>query len=118
MSDERQDAPAGTEVPHQEWRAWCRSASESMGGHEIILTYADVALGEVRLAEGQPFVSIEHVEIGSVETLTIKYGAGVVPVRHVIAEPREILQQQGDAGQVEQMTIVDATSRRTFVRLA
>jgi hypothetical protein len=42
----------------------------------------------------------------------------VVPVSYVVAEPRSIRQTIGDAGDVQQVSIVDAVGRRTRVTLA
>lgn len=106
-----------TEVSPGEWPAWCADASARHRGRKLILHVADDALGHVRLAEGQPFVAVEHDTVGPNVALTIKYGAGVVPVRYVTAEPQEVLQHRDDSGQVQEATIVDSTGRRTFVSL-
>lgn len=107
-----------TEVPRDDWATWCAEATERQSGRELVLYFEDEALGSVRLAEGQPFVAIEHDELGPSVAFTIKYGSGVVPVRYVIAEPRQVTQQRNDAGEVHQVLIIDSTNRRTFVSLA
>lgn len=105
-------------IPRAEWPSWCEEASARHRGRELILHFADDALGDVRLAEGQPFVAIEHDTLGPTVAITIKYGAGVVPVRYVIAQPQEVLQHLDAEGRVYEVTIVDSTGRRTFVSLA
>ena len=107
-----------TEIPRDDWASWCVEATERQAGRELRLHFEDDALGSVRLAEGQPFIAIEHDELGAAVAFTITYGAGVVPVRYVIAEPREVKQHHDEAGEVQQVTIVDSTNRRTFVSLA
>ena len=107
-----------TEVPREEWPVWCARATAEHRGRELVLRQADQALGEVRLAEGQRLVAVEYETFGRSEILTIKYGSGAVPVDCVIAEPRTIRQHRDEAGDVQQVSIVDAIGRRTLVRLA
>ncbi len=122
MAEQHPHQPPGTgmvtEVARDEWPAWCRQASADLRGHELDLHFADPALGEVRLAEDQPLVAIEHDEVGPNAALTIKYGDGVLPLRHVIVEPRELLVEHDQAGVIRAATITDATGRRTFLGLA
>jgi hypothetical protein len=121
MTEEKELRPgaaaATEEVPPGEWPEWCRQASQRQHGRVLVLYFADDALGEVRLAEGQPFVAIEHDQLGKSVALTLKYGDGVVPMRYVIANPRQVLLEKDDEGQVRQVTIVDITGRRTFISL-
>lgn len=121
MGDER-DKTADTrdhtnEVPHEEWPSWCAKATSDHRGREVVLRQADRALGEVRLAEGQRLVAIEHDVFGRTETITIKCGSSAVPVSYVVAEPRSIRQRRVEAGDVEEVSIVDATGRRTSLGL-
>ena len=109
---------SASEIPHDEWPTWCKSASDRLSGRGLNLYYQDVALGEVRLADGQPFVALEHDVVAEMEALTVKYGDGVVPVRHVIAEPSEVLQRLDAAGDIDLVTILDSTGRKTFISLA
>jgi hypothetical protein len=110
--------PAGAnEVPRPAWSAWCEATSTDRHGRPLILRYADVALGQVRLAEGESFVSIDHDELGGAVALTIRYGDGVVPRRHVIAEPRHLLAEEDPEGHVTLIVVEDSTRRRTFLEL-
>lgn len=122
MNDKRDTTPENqghsTEVPREEWPAWCARATAEHGGRELVLRQADRALGEVRLAEGQRLVAVEHETFGKSEILTIKYGSGAVPVNYVISEPRSIRQHRDEAGGVWQVSIVDAVGRSTFISLA
>jgi hypothetical protein len=122
MTEPRPHQPAGsepaTEVSPEEWPAWCKKASADLSGHELDLYFTDPALGDVRLAEDQPLVAIEHDELGPNTAFTIVYGDGVVPMRHVIADPRVVMQQCDRDGVIRSATITDATGRRTFVGLA
>ena len=111
------DHHEGTEVPHDEWNAWCEQATSENSGRAVDVLRSDRALGEVRLAEGQQLVAIEHDVFGKTEALTIKCGTSAVPVSYVVAEPRSIRQRQNAAGEVEDVRIVDATGRRTLVDL-
>jgi Family of unknown function (DUF5335) len=122
MTDERRTTTGsqsqGTEVPREEWPDWCERATSDYSGREVVLHQADRALGEVRLAQGQRLVAIEHDEFGKTEALTIKCGSTAVPVSYVVAEPRSIQQHHDAAGEVREVSIVDATGRRTLVKLA
>jgi len=106
------------EVPPEEWPSWCARATSSLSGRELVLHVADQALGDVRLAQGQPFVAIEHDDVGGIVALTIKYGSGVVPVNYVIAQPQAVRQHLDEAGDVQEVSIIDTTGRRTYVGLA
>lgn len=120
MDGSRQPAGDGAtvEVSPRDWPAWCEQASADLGGHELDLHFSDPALGEVRLAEDQPLVAIEYDELGPNTALTVKYGDGVLPLRHVIVEPRELLVERDHTGVIRAATITDATGRRTFLGLA
>jgi hypothetical protein len=122
MTDERDptkgDQGQVTEVPREEWPSWCARATADHSGKVLVLHRIDRARGEVRLAEGQQFVAVEHEEFGTNETLTIKYGTGAVPVSYVIFEPQAIRQHRDEAGDVQEVSITDATGRRTLVSLA
>lgn len=119
MTNERETTAENvTEVPREEWPAWCVRVTSEYSGREVVLHQADRALGEVRLAQGQTLVAIEHDEFGRTEAVTIKCGSTAVPVSYVVAEPRAIRQHRDAAGEVEELSIVDATGRRTAVRLA
>jgi hypothetical protein len=112
------DRAGVADVAREEWPSWCARTSSELGGRELVLHRADQATGEVRLAKGQRLVAIEHDRFGRSEVLTIKCGSDVVPVSYVVAEPRSIRQTVGDAGDVQQVSIVDAVGRRTRVTLA
>ena len=119
MTDEQNPTETDLdEVPREEWPSWCAAATSEHRGREVVLHQADRALGEVRLAEGQRLVAIEHDEFGKTEALTIKCGSSAVPVSYVVAEPRYIRQRRDRAGAVSEVRIVDATGRRTLVSLA
>ena len=105
------------EVPRAAWSDWCRSTSDDRQGRPLILRFADVALGQVRLAEGESFVAIEHDELGGSVALTIRYGDTVVPRRHVVAEPRHLFAEEDGDGHVRLIVVEDSTRRRTFVEL-
>ena len=107
-----------TDVAREEWPSWCARTSSEQSGRELVLHRADQAIGEVRLAEGQRLVAIEHDLFGRSEVLTIKCGSDVVPVSYVVAEPRSIRQHSDDAGDLQQVSIVDAVGRRTRLTLA
>lgn len=121
MTEERETTTGNeanaSEVPHEEWPSWCAKATEDHSGRAVVLHQADRALGEVRLAEGQRLVSIEHDLFGRTEALTIKCGSSAVPVSYVVAEPRSIRQHRDQAGDIDGFSIVDATGRRTLVSL-
>ena len=116
MTD-KHDPKDRDEVPHEEWPRWCAETTSEHHGREVVLHQADRALGEVRLAQGQRLVAFEHDRFGKTEALTIKCGSTAVPVSYVVAEPRSIRQQRDQAGVVSGVDIVDATGRRTSVRL-
>jgi hypothetical protein len=122
MSDERGTEAAAqghiTEVPREEWPGWCARATADHGGRVLVLHRIDRALGEVRVAEGQRLVAIDHEKFGTNETLTIKYGSGAVPVSYVIFEPQALRQHRDETGDVRAVSIIDATGRRTLVSLA
>ena len=107
-----------TEVPRDRWSEWAARASQEGRGRPVSLRYADVALGEVQLAQGEPLVAIDHEELGGTVALTIRYGDGVVARRHVVAEPQRVLEEQDDAGRLVLLVIVDSTRRMTWVGLA
>ena len=109
---------AASEVPRSAWSEWCRATSDDRRGRPMILRFADVALGQVRLAEGETFVAIEHDELGSSVALTIQYGEDDLPRRHVVAEPRQLFAEQDGEGHVTFIVVEDSTRRRTFVELA
>lgn len=106
-----------TSVAAEDWQSWCHEATEDLAGRTMTLRFQDRALGEVQLAEGQPFVAIEFDQLGPSVALTVKYGDGVVPVRYVIADPREVQQHRDDRDQVRQVAIVDGTGRRIQLSL-
>jgi hypothetical protein len=121
MTDQRNTTTARggqvTEVPRGEWPEWCAKATSEHGGREVVLRQADRALGEVRLAAGQRLVAIEHDEFGRTEALTIKCGSTAVPVSYVVAEPRAIELHLDVAGDILEVSIVDATGRWTYLSL-
>jgi hypothetical protein len=104
-----------TEIGSDQWSRWCEEATADLGGRDMVLQFADRGIGEVQLADGQPFVAIEYDELGPSVAFTIKYGDGVLPVRHVIAEPRDVRQQRDADGAIERVTIEDKTGRRTLI---
>jgi Family of unknown function (DUF5335) len=106
---------AKVEIKSVEWSRWCADTTAGLVGREIVLRFADQGVGEVRLADGKPFVAIEYDELGPAVAFTIKYGDGVLPVRHVVAEPRDVQQQLDADGVVERVTIEDSTGRRTLM---
>ena len=108
---------AATEVPRPDWSDWCRTTSQDRQGRPLNLRFADAGVGQVRLADGEAFVGIDHDELGSSVALTILYGDGVVPRRHVIAEPQHVLAEQDPDGHVTLIVVEDRTRRRTFVQL-
>ena len=118
MTDQQPDPSGTSEVPREEWPRWCEETTYEHRGQEVVLRQADRALGEVRLAEGQQLVALEHDEFGNTEALTIKCGSSAVPVSYVVAEPRSIRQHRDRAGVVVEFSIVDATGRRTSLSLA
>jgi hypothetical protein len=107
-----------TDVPRDQWSEWFARASQEVRGRSVSLRYADVALGEVQLAQGEPLVAIDFEELGGTVALTIRYGDGVVARRHVVAEPQRVLEEQDDAGKLVLLVIVDSTRRMTSVGLA
>ena len=116
MTDEQKTttgSPDGSEVPHDEWPAWCERATADHRGREVRLLQADQALGEVSLAAGQKLVSIDHDALGSTEALTIKCGSSAVPVSYVVAQPQAIRQQRDQTGQLESFSIINSTGRTT-----
>ena len=122
MSDQR-DPMTGeqgqvTEVPREDWSSWCAQASSDHSGRVLVLHRWDRALGEVQLAKDQRFVAVEHEDFGTHDTLTIKYGTGTVPVSYVIYAPQVIRQHRDGAGDVQEVSITDATGRLTRVSLA
>jgi hypothetical protein len=118
MTDKQQQTNDANEVPREEWPRWCAETTSEHSGREVVLRQADRALGEVRLAEGQQLVAIEHDQFGKTEALTIKCGSSAVPVSYVVAEPRSIRQLQDRAGAIVEVSIIDATGRRTSLSLA
>ena len=122
MTDDRDTTAEGrddrSEVPHEEWPSWAAKATSDHVGREVVLHQADRALGEVRQTESLSLVAIEHDEVGRNEALTIKCGSSAVPVSYVIAEPRSIRQHHDQAGELDELRIVDVTGRRTTVSFA
>jgi hypothetical protein len=117
MSNEQNPRYADTgEVPHDAWPSWCEETTAAHSGRNVEVRQADRALGEVQLGEPQALVAVEYERFGNTETMTIKCGSSVVPVSYVVPAPRTIRQHQDAAGAVDEVTIVDATSRRTIVR--
>ena len=113
----REEERDTTEVPREDWPAWCEQATSENSGREVALRQSDRALGDVSLAQGQQLVAIEHDVFGKTEALTIKCGTTAVPVSYVVAEPRSIRQQRDAAGAIREVSIVDATGRKTLVGL-
>ena len=111
------DREGFTDVAREEWPDWCARTSSEQSGREVLLHRADRAIGEVRLAEGQTLVAIEHDAFGRTDVLTIKCGSDVVPVSYVVAEPCSIRQSLDEAGDIRQVNIVDATGRHTRLTL-
>ena len=109
---------ATREVERDDWPTWCNRLSEERSGHEMRLSFADEALGDVRLADGIPFIAIDHDELGSAVAFTIRYGAGVVPFRYVIAEPRVVREEPDRSGDGVRLVIEDSTRRRSFVKIS
>jgi hypothetical protein len=103
------------EVPREEWASWCEKITSDHNGREVLVRQADRALGEVQLAEGQRLVALEYDRFGKTEALTIKCGSHAVPVSYVVAEPRSIGEHRDQAGVTDEVSIVDATGRRTSV---
>ncbi len=115
---QRSEEPGGeTEIDSGQWPTWCTEATADLAGRELDLRFADKAIGEVQLADGQPLISIEYDELGPAIALIIKYGDGVLPVRHVIAAPRDVRQRLDAEGAIERVTIDDSTGRRTRLSL-
>ncbi len=117
MSAGEQANGSVTEVAPEDWPTWCREATEANAGRTLVMHFSDTALGDVRQGKGQPFVSIEHDQLGPAVALTIRYGDGVVPINYVIADPREVQQHRDADGEVTQVVILDGTGRRTFASL-
>lgn len=114
------DAGSGgvvTEIESDQWPRWCEETTADLGGRDMALRFADRGIGEVQLADGLPLVAIEYDELGPAVAITIKYGDGVLPVRHVIAAPLDVRQQRDASGDVERVTIDDSTGRRTVIAL-
>lgn len=114
------DAAEGsdTEIAPESWAEWCRRATDENTGRSVLLRFRDEALGEVRLAEGQVFIGLEHDQLGASVALSVKYGDGVVPVRHVIVDPREVRQHEDASGTLDEVTVLDGTGRRTIMSLS
>ncbi|MEX1295721.1 MAG: DUF5335 family protein [Candidatus Limnocylindrales bacterium] len=116
MTDKQQPGAADLEdVPREEWASWCEKITSDHNGREVLLRQADRALGEVQLAAGQRLVSLEYDRFGKTEALTIKCGSHAVPVSYVVAEPRSIGERRDQSGVTGEVSIVDATGRRTSV---
>jgi len=112
------DAASATEIPRGDWAEWCTRASAENKGRAVRVTFADDALGEVRLSDGMPLVTLDYDELGSAVAFSIRYGDGVVPIRYVIAEPRRVTQELDAAGDLSRVIIEDSTNRRTVVGLS
>jgi hypothetical protein len=109
---------ADADVAPEQWADWCRAVTDTSEGKTLDLHFVDGALGDVHHAVAQPFVAIEHDQLGPSLALTVKYGSGVVPITYVIAEPTEVRQRLADDGAVDSLTITDRTGRRTTMILA
>ena len=122
MSEERpgeQETPGpSVEIPRDEWSDWCTRMTEADRGRTMSLHFADETLGEVDLSDEQPFMGIDQQQLGSAIVVTIQYGHGLLPLRHVVAEPRQILQASDASGRTVRVEIVDSTRRRTFISLS
>jgi Family of unknown function (DUF5335) len=108
---------SASEVPQDAWSEWSRATSSDRAGRPILLRFADVALGAVKVAEGTPFVAIDHDELAGSVALTIRFGDGVVARSHVVADPRHILAEEDRDGHVTLIVIEDSTRRRTFLEI-
>ena len=119
MTDARdqttKDRDATGEVPHDEWPQWCDEITSDNAGRRVALLQSDRALGDVRLAEGEPLVALEHDKFGKMESLTFKCGSQEVPVSYVVAEPRSVVQQRDRSGDLVEVRVADATGRRLQV---
>ena len=122
MSEQRpgeQETPASSvEIPRDEWSDWCTRMTEADGGRTMSLRFTDEALGEVDLSDDQSFIGLDYEQLGSAIALTIHYGHYVLAMHHVIAEPRQILQESDASGRTVLVEIVDSTRRRTFISLS
>jgi hypothetical protein len=107
------DSTDAREIERDEWTAWCARITELWSEHKLQLPF----VGEVRLAEGLPFISIEHDQLGSRAAFTIGYGFGIRPIRHAIAEPRSVREEVDAADHVSGLIIEDRTRRETSAGL-
>ena len=112
------DSDATSEIERDEWPAWCARLTEQWSDRHLHLSFVDEALGEIQLADGLPFLSIEHDQLGTAVAFTIRYGDGILPIRHVIAEPRSVREGLDTAGVLSRVTIEDSTRRKTFVGIS
>jgi len=106
------------EVERDRWPAWCGRLTEEHAGRDLRLYFVDEALGEVRLADGIPFIAIDHDQLGSAVAFTVRYGDGVVPIRYVIAEPRVVQEAPASSGDGVDLVIEDSTRRKSFVEIS
>lgn len=109
---------ASSGIDPDEWPQWCQETTADNAGRDVVLEFADRGIGELRLAHGQPLLSIEYEKLGPAVALTITYGDDAVPARYVIAEPRDVHQHRDASGAIDRVTIEDSTGRRTVLRLA
>jgi len=107
----------GSQIAQEDWIEWCRNATQANAGRNLSLRFEDQAIGAVSVADGVRFVAIEHDELGGIVALTVRYGAGVVPIEYAIAAPRTVSEVVDEAAEILHVTIVDSTGRRTLVRL-
>ena len=119
MASDEQTADLGssTTVEPEDWATWCAETTQALAGRRLTLGYADSALGEVAVAEQQPFQGLDHDGFGSAVALTLRYGDSVVPLRYVIGEPRDVSVRRDAAGQIEEVAITDSTGRRSVIGL-
>jgi hypothetical protein len=107
-----------TAIDADEWPRWCQETTADNAGRDLVLQFADRGIGELRLADGKPLLSIEYEKLGPAVAITITYGDDAVPARYVIAEPRDVHQHRDANGALDRVTIEDSTGRRTILSLA
>ena len=105
------------EIESGKWSSWCEDTTADLAGRQVAVQFADKGVGEVQLTDAQRFMSIEYEQLGPAVAITIKFGDGVVPRQHVVAEPRHVRLQLGADDTIEHVLIEDSTGRRTVMRL-
>ncbi len=115
---EQETPGASVEIARDEWPDWCIRMTETGSGRTMSLRFSDEALGEVELSDGASFMGIDDQQLAGTITLTIRYGHGGLPMQHVVAAPRQIVQTSDASGRIVLVEIVDSTHRRTFISLS